>query len=147
MPMNSINSSHFRQFTLPESCADMIRKQSDRADMQRPCVCNVQGMLEDLQQAPETAIVLLHACAHNPTGVDPTPGQWGQILDIVKQKRLLPFFDSAYQVGCCSAFRSCAFLRCTCGCSIKMDAGIWSFPPSPFTLLWVNSGLIRPLKI
>ena len=61
--------------------------------------CATQGMLEDLRQAPEGSIVLLHACAHNPTGVDPTPEQWRGILQTVQQKRMLPFFDSAYQVA------------------------------------------------
>lgn len=42
-------------------------------------------------------MVVLHACAHNPTGVDPTPEQWGGILEVVRGRRLLPFFDSAYQ--------------------------------------------------
>jgi aspartate aminotransferase len=41
--------------------------------------------------------VLLHACAHNPTGVDPTEAQWREISDIVKEKKLFPFFDMAYQ--------------------------------------------------
>ncbi|KAI9460862.1 pyridoxal phosphate-dependent transferase [Lactarius psammicola] len=49
------------------------------------------------QSAPENSIVLLHACAHNPTGVDPTPAQWKEISDIVKEKKLFPFFDMAYQ--------------------------------------------------
>jgi len=56
-----------------------------------------QGMLEDLQAAPPGAIVLLHACAHNPTGVDPTQDQWVGIRQLVRSKGLLPFFDSAYQ--------------------------------------------------
>uniref|UniRef100_A0A0C9S8G8 Aspartate aminotransferase n=1 Tax=Wollemia nobilis TaxID=56998 RepID=A0A0C9S8G8_9CONI len=56
-----------------------------------------QGMLEDLSAAPSGAIVLLHACAHNPTGVDPTQEQWQGIRQLVRQKGLLPFFDSAYQ--------------------------------------------------
>lgn len=56
-------------------------------------------MLEDLRRAPEGSILLLHACAHNPTGVDPTPEQWRGILQTVQQKRMLPFFDSAYQVS------------------------------------------------
>ncbi|KAK4391674.1 Aspartate aminotransferase, cytoplasmic [Sesamum angolense] len=43
------------------------------------------------------AIVLLHACAHNPTGVDPTSDQWEQIRQLMRSKGLLPFFDSAYQ--------------------------------------------------
>lgn len=49
------------------------------------------------QAAPEGAIVLLHACAHNPTGVDPTPEQWATISNIVKERKLFPFFDMAYQ--------------------------------------------------
>ncbi|XP_023535444.1 aspartate aminotransferase, cytoplasmic [Cucurbita pepo subsp. pepo] len=56
-----------------------------------------QGLLEDLGSAPSGAIVLLHACAHNPTGVDPTLEQWDQIRKLMRSKQLLPFFDSAYQ--------------------------------------------------
>ncbi|KAK2970976.1 hypothetical protein RJ640_027457 [Escallonia rubra] len=56
-----------------------------------------QGLLEDLGAAPSGAIVLLHACAHNPTGVDPTLDQWEQIRQLMRSKGLLPFFDSAYQ--------------------------------------------------
>ncbi|KAI3446986.1 hypothetical protein Pfo_003651 [Paulownia fortunei] len=55
------------------------------------------GLLEDLGGAPSGAIVLLHACAHNPTGVDPTSDQWEQIRQLMRSKELLPFFDSAYQ--------------------------------------------------
>ena len=40
---------------------------------------------------------MLQACAHNPTGVDPTPEQWKEISKVVKQRKLLPFMDSAYQ--------------------------------------------------
>lgn len=58
------------------------------------------GLLEDLGSAPSGAIVLLHACAHNPTGVDPTLEQWEQIRQLIRSKALLPFFDSAYQVHC-----------------------------------------------
>ena len=56
-------------------------------------------MCEDLHNAPVGSVVLLHACAHNPTGVDPTPEQWQGILKVVQQRRLLPFIDSAYQVS------------------------------------------------
>ncbi|KIP12008.1 hypothetical protein PHLGIDRAFT_27620 [Phlebiopsis gigantea 11061_1 CR5-6] len=55
------------------------------------------GLKEDLKNMPEKTIVLFHACAHNPTGVDPTPEQWKEISDIVKEKQLFPFFDMAYQ--------------------------------------------------
>lgn len=56
-----------------------------------------EGMLRDLRNAPENSIVLLHACAHNPTGVDPTQEQWKQIAEVVKEKNHFPFFDMAYQ--------------------------------------------------
>jgi len=62
------------------------------------------GMLEDLGAAPPGAIVVLQACAHNPTGVDPTFEQWEKIRRLVRSKSLLPFFDSAYQVSHKSTF-------------------------------------------
>lgn len=61
-------------------------------------LCLLIGLLEDLGSAPAGAIVLLHACAHNPTGVDPTLQQWERIRQLMRSKGLLPFFDSAYQV-------------------------------------------------
>jgi aspartate aminotransferase len=41
---------------------------------------------------------LLHGCAHNPTGIDPTPEQWEKIADVCEEKDHMPFFDVAYQV-------------------------------------------------
>ena len=55
------------------------------------------GMVADLRAAPDHSIVLLHACAHNPTGIDPSVEQWRQISDVVKDKGHYPFFDMAYQ--------------------------------------------------
>eukprot|EP00088_Acartia_fossae_P007121 TRINITY_DN1330_c0_g1_i15.p1 TRINITY_DN1330_c0_g1~~TRINITY_DN1330_c0_g1_i15.p1 ORF type:complete len:1382 (-),score=561.93 TRINITY_DN1330_c0_g1_i15:398-4543(-) len=55
------------------------------------------GLLEDLEAAPENSVIILHACAHNPTGVDPTKDQWKQIADLMERKKLFPFFDCAYQ--------------------------------------------------
>lgn len=55
------------------------------------------GMMEDLKAAPENSIIILHACAHNPTGVDPTDEQWKLIADVCEEKKLFPFFDCAYQ--------------------------------------------------
>ncbi|KAJ5804897.1 hypothetical protein N7474_010784 [Penicillium riverlandense] len=55
------------------------------------------GMLQALQGAPAGSVILLHACAHNPTGVDPTQEQWKQIATVMKQKHHFPFFDCAYQ--------------------------------------------------
>lgn len=58
---------------------------------------HLSGMLEDLRNAPEYSIVVLHSCAHNPTGVDPTVEQWKEIATVCKEKYLFPFFDCAYQ--------------------------------------------------
>ncbi|VVC36298.1 Aminotransferase, class I/classII,Aspartate/other [Cinara cedri] len=55
------------------------------------------GFIEDLSNAPENAVIILHGCAHNPTGLDPTEVQWKQIAEIIKERKLLPFFDNAYQ--------------------------------------------------
>jgi len=55
------------------------------------------GMVKDIQNMPEGSCILLHACAHNPTGMDPTLEQWKQLSDTIKKQNLLPFFDSAYQ--------------------------------------------------
>ena len=56
-----------------------------------------KGMVEDIKAAPQGSIVLLHACAHNPTGVDPTVEQWKELSNVVKEKGHFPFFDMAYQ--------------------------------------------------
>ncbi|CAH1960575.1 unnamed protein product [Acanthoscelides obtectus] len=58
---------------------------------------DIHGMLEDLRNAPEGSVIILHSCAHNPTGCDPTPEQWDKIGEVMKERRLFPFFDSAYQ--------------------------------------------------
>lgn len=42
-------------------------------------------------------MIILHACAHNPTGCDPTKEQWVKLADVIEEKKLFPFFDSAYQ--------------------------------------------------
>lgn len=55
------------------------------------------GMLGALKELPEQTVVVLHACCHNPTGVDPTAEQWAQIADTVKERNLVPFLDIAYQ--------------------------------------------------
>ncbi|ROW05105.1 hypothetical protein VSDG_00616 [Cytospora chrysosperma] len=58
---------------------------------------DIEGMKAALADAPDRSIILLHACAHNPTGVDPTDEQWREIAEIVRQKKHFPFFDTAYQ--------------------------------------------------
>src|SRR5687768_12791020 len=56
-----------------------------------------EPMIRALEQLPTGAIVVLHACCHNPTGVDPTPEQWTRILEVVRRRGLVPFLDIAYQ--------------------------------------------------
>ncbi|WP_442768042.1 amino acid aminotransferase [Acinetobacter bohemicus] len=58
---------------------------------------DIEGMLQDLEQLPAKAIVLLHPCCHNPTGADLTPDEWDQVIAILKQRDLIPFLDIAYQ--------------------------------------------------
>jgi aromatic-amino-acid transaminase len=55
------------------------------------------AMQSALNALPAGAIVVLHACCHNPTGVDLTPQQWPVVLEIVKSRGLIPFLDLAYQ--------------------------------------------------
>lgn len=55
-------------------------------------------LIEDLKTRSNAGdAVLLHACCHNPTGVDPTPEQWEQIAGLVAEKNLIPLLDFAYQ--------------------------------------------------
>jgi aromatic-amino-acid transaminase len=58
---------------------------------------DVAGMLEDLGKLEPGTVVLLHACCHNPTGVDLDAAQWQQVIGLLKERRLLPFVDMAYQ--------------------------------------------------
>ncbi|KAK2626678.1 hypothetical protein QTJ16_003853 [Diplocarpon rosae] len=58
---------------------------------------NFAGMKRAIADAPDHSIILMHACAHNPTGVDPTKEQWKELAVLLKQKSHFPFFDCAYQ--------------------------------------------------
>ncbi len=55
------------------------------------------AMRDSLKRIPAGSIVLLHACCHNPTGADPSPAQWQEIVAICKERALVPFIDFAYQ--------------------------------------------------
>ena len=54
-------------------------------------------MKASLKSANAGDAVLLHACCHNPTGIDPTPAQWEELAKLVAELKLIPFFDFAYQ--------------------------------------------------
>lgn len=58
---------------------------------------NFNAMLETLKTIPPQSIVVLHACCHNPTGVDLSEEQWKLVIDVVQSNNLVPFLDFAYQ--------------------------------------------------
>lgn len=55
------------------------------------------GMVEDISQLAPHSIVLLHPCCHNPTGVDLEKEQWLSLIKILRERKLIPFVDMAYQ--------------------------------------------------
>jgi aromatic-amino-acid transaminase len=55
------------------------------------------AMREAIAALPARSIVLLHACCHNPTGVDLSREQWQQLMPVLRQRELLPYLDLAYQ--------------------------------------------------
>lgn len=63
----------------------------------KTCALDFDGMLSALSSLPQHDIVLLHPCCHNPTGIDLTPAQWDVVMDVLEEKKLIPFFDMAYQ--------------------------------------------------
>ncbi len=56
-----------------------------------------EEMLAAIRALPEKSIVLLHACCHNPTGVDLSRAQWGELIPVIQQNKLIPYVDIAYQ--------------------------------------------------
>jgi aspartate aminotransferase len=57
----------------------------------------MKAMEEAILQMPQHSAILLQGCCHNPTGFDLSPKQWDNLLDLIKEKKLIPFFDVAYQ--------------------------------------------------
>ena len=60
-------------------------------------VLRIDAMLDALRDVPEGDVVLLHACCHNPSGLDPGESEWRAIADVIVEKNLVPFVDMAYQ--------------------------------------------------
>lgn len=58
---------------------------------------DVDAMLAVLNEVPKGDVVLLHACCHNPTGFDLSHDDWHRVLDVVRNRNLLPLIDFAYQ--------------------------------------------------
>ncbi len=60
-------------------------------------VLKIDAMLDALGSVPKGDMVLLHACCHNPSGLDPTEAQWRDIAEVIIERELVPFIDMAYQ--------------------------------------------------
>ncbi len=58
---------------------------------------NRAGLLEDLKNLPARSIIVLHACCHNPTGVDLSLDDWKAVLEVLREREHVPFLDIAYQ--------------------------------------------------
>ena len=56
-----------------------------------------EPLLDQLRKLGPSDVVLLHACCHNPTGVDPNPQQWEQIASVLAERGVVPIVDFAYQ--------------------------------------------------
>jgi len=74
-----------------------LKVQSYRYYDPATCGLNFAGMSEDIANAPKGSVILLHACAHNPTGVDPSKDQWEKLSSLIKEKQHFVLFDCAYQ--------------------------------------------------
>ncbi|XP_074618232.1 aspartate aminotransferase, mitochondrial-like [Acropora palmata] len=61
------------------------------------CGFDFKGCVEDILKIPENSVIVLHACAHNPTGVDPKEEEWKELSQVIKDRKLFPYFDMAYQ--------------------------------------------------
>jgi aspartate aminotransferase len=60
-------------------------------------VIRIDAMLEALRKMPQGDVVLLHACCHNPSGMDPAQDEWRAVADVIVERELVPFVDIAYQ--------------------------------------------------
>jgi aspartate/tyrosine/aromatic aminotransferase len=60
-------------------------------------VLHIDAMLDALRKVPKGDLVLLHACCHNPSGLDPDENEWRAITEVIVERELVPFIDSAYQ--------------------------------------------------
>lgn len=88
-------SNHHLVWTI--AAPDVIQKTYPYWDQSKRGL-DFSGWMKTLEiEAVENDVVVLHACAHNPTGIDPTPSQWTTLAQLFKRKKLVPFFDSAYQ--------------------------------------------------
>ncbi|MEI8365872.1 MAG: amino acid aminotransferase [Parachlamydiaceae bacterium] len=61
------------------------------------CDIDFNGMCRSISEMPPGSTILLHACCHNPTGMDPSMEHWHKLSKLILQQKVIPFFDLAYQ--------------------------------------------------
>lgn len=108
---------------------------------------NFNGMLETLKTLPVQSVVVLHACCHNPTGVDLSNEQWALVIDVIKERNLVPFLDFAYQ-GFGESLEADAFavrafaesgLQCLIASSFSKSFGLYRERVGALTVLTASS--------
>ncbi|CAH1173997.1 unnamed protein product [Phaedon cochleariae] len=113
------------------------------------------GLIEDLRNAPEYSVIILHACAHNPTGCDPSTSQWAQIAQVMKERNLFPLFDCAYQGFASGDLVKDAFavryfvqqgFELFCAQSFAKNFGLYSERVGNLTVVLNSPDLIAPVK-
>uniref|UniRef100_A0A2K6L947 Aspartate aminotransferase n=1 Tax=Rhinopithecus bieti TaxID=61621 RepID=A0A2K6L947_RHIBE len=110
----------------------------------KTCGFDFTGAVEDISKIPEQSVLLLRACAHNPTGVDPRPERWKEIETVAKKRNLFAFFDMAYQGfasgdGDKDAWAVCPFIKqdinvCLCQ-SYAKNMGLYGERVGAFTMV------------
>ncbi len=83
-------------------------------------VIRVEAMLDALHKIPKGDLVLLHACCHNPSGVDPDEDEWRAIADVIVERDLVPFVDMAYQGFAHSLSEDAFIVRHLAACAPEM---------------------------
>ena len=97
VPVLQARGKHPRRSLPPRAFPGMVPSRSPLPVSPQTRGLDFEGMCEDMYNAPSNSVFLLHACAHNPTGVDPTPEQWSEISKLMLEKGHFAFFDMAYQ--------------------------------------------------
>merc|ERR1719381_25582 len=90
-------SQHQHGVTMSPFSSTLVWMSKLTGIMTRPLVDLTLLELWRISRMPAGSLVMLHACAHNPTGVDPKDEQWNEMSALIKEKGHFPFFDMAYQ--------------------------------------------------
>ncbi|QPG77216.1 hypothetical protein FOA43_004623 [Brettanomyces nanus] len=83
----------------------------------------IDQYVQAIEQAPKGSVFLLHATAHNPTGMDPKPEEWKRILKAISDNGHLPLFDCAYQ-----GFTTGSLAKDAWALRHAIDSGDYHFP-------------------